>query len=111
LRTRQPRVRVAATGPYEEEHMADASTGNESPLLVVSAEGGGTFAIPMDVVEQYKVPEEHVEEVAGGSDDDVGGFATWGVWTPPKIVAPTSTWLPGQQPIGTGGATSGLPPR
>jgi hypothetical protein len=96
--------------------MADETTGESVPMLVLASEGGDTFAIPMEALEQYKVPEEHKHTVAAESGDEVAGFGSFG-WSTPHVVDQTPAWIlpgmssPSSPPRGFGSPTAGLRPR
>ena len=70
----------------------------EVDVLVLRGGQGEVYAIPFEVLESFRVPEEHAAELG---DDEVAGFGG-----PSFILGPVKPWVP---PPGWG-APPRLPP-
>jgi hypothetical protein len=74
----------------DENGATEAGTGAEdNALMVFSSENGDMFAVPLDVIETYRVPEDQKELLSGAegaADDDVSGYFFNVGWVPPRVI-------------------------
>lgn len=78
----------------------------EVEVLTIDNEQGAVYAIPLDVLEAFKVPDEDAKQLAArdeaGDDDEVSGYF-WGGWgrpaprpyRPPVSYRPQQSFNPG----------------